>query len=152
MSQLGKSSRAEARECQGHWGQFQVLLQVEGPRGLEREGGERYEKCERCEGLVDLSGSELELCQRKYCSCRDLSFFSVCDVQQVVRRSSLRPPWLSASPPEICDQRFGKQILVLFAWIVCRDYRNILECCGVHKKPRWANNCSLKAKAQVCES
>ena len=29
--------------------------------------------------------------------------------KQVVTSSSLRPPWLSASPPEICDQMFGKQ-------------------------------------------
>ena len=31
------------------------------------------------------------------------------DQRQVVTSSSLRPPWLSVSPPEICDQMFGKQ-------------------------------------------
>ena len=44
------------------------------------------------------------------------------DQRQVVTSSSLRPPWLSVSPPAICDQMFGKQNkLFLVVWFVYMD-------------------------------
>ena len=49
--------------------------------------------------------------KKRFHSCGVTTFAPTAarDQRQVVTSSSFRPPWLSASPPGICDQMFGKQ-------------------------------------------
>ena len=64
-----------------------------------------------------------------------------------VTSSSLRPPWLSASP-EICDKIFGKQnklflLSGLFTWIVYR------EC--MHSRMLWRHYCPITSNLRPAQ-